>query len=266
VPFTLIFSVSKFTHCITSLYSILFTGHAQYTGLFIPRPSAPSSRTVRRGNVLSFIHRLKPSTVSAARLYSTSSSGKPEETPRLTHVDDSGRASMVDVSDKFPTKRTARAVGTIYVPRIAYELVTRSYPTSEVTEAPSSDVDRAAQKAMRKGDTLTVAQLAGIMGAKRTSELIPLCHPLSLSKISVTLSPEELQETENRYAILCEATVTCEGKTGVEMEALTAVSTALLTVWDMLKAVAGKEMEIGRIYVAHKSGGNSGDFDRKVLE
>jgi len=162
---------------------------------------------------------------------------------------------MVDVGDKKPTKRSATAVGRIYIPEIAYELITSTYP-------PERADDGLVQKARKKGDALTVAQLAAIMAAKKTSDLIPLCHPISLSNISVTLTPEPASSAKGRPSILCQATASCEGKTGVEMEALTAVSVGLLTVWDMLKAVAGKEMEIGKIYVKEKLGGRSGDFRR----
>lgn len=198
------------------------------------------------------------------RVYSTSS--KPEETASLTHLDDSGRASMVDVSPKTPTKRSATAVGTIYIPKIAYDLVTRTYrvPAAEDGSTVSPEVQQAVEKAQKKGDTLMVAQLAGIMGAKKTSDLIPLCHPLALSKVSVDLWSVEATSGDEPCRIECEATVICEGKTGVEMEALTAVNCALLTVWDMLKAVAGRDMEMGRIYVSRKSGGKSGDFVRTV--
>lgn len=175
---------------------------------------------------------------------------------------------MVDVGNKLPSKRTATASGKIFITSLAYELVTKTYTETERLD----DVDstspgqRAVNKAKRKGDTLTVAQLAAIMGAKQTSSLIPLCHPLSLSKIDVDLRPRVERRTgggENtRYFIECSATVSCEGKTGVEMEALTAVSVGLLTVWDMLKAVAGKEMEISDIKVVAKSGGVHGDFVR----
>jgi len=174
-------------------------------------------------------------------------------TNRLTHLDESGRASMVDVSHKDPSKRSATAVGRIHISERAYDLVTSSYPSFEAS------LDQAQQKSRRKGDALTVAQLAAIMGAKKTSDLIPLCHPLPLSNVSVTLTPEK---RGHEHSIECSSTVTCEGKTGVEMEALTAVSVGLLTVWDMLKAVAGEEMRIGGIYVAKKSGGKSGDFER----
>ncbi|EIW63990.1 molybdenum cofactor biosynthesis prote [Trametes versicolor FP-101664 SS1] len=205
-------------------------------------------------------------------------------TPRLTHIDDSGRASMVNVAHKDPTSRVATASGRITIPKIAYELVTG------VPEQRDGDD--------LHGDVLTVAQLAAIMGCKRTADLIPLCHPLQLSHIAVTLHPEvenaytpapaprpdpdALTDTAQgfahtsrsdtglgdgarlvrAYSIVCRATVSCEGKTGVEMEALTAVSVGLLTVWDMLKAVAGREMAIGEIMVTSKDGGAGGSFVR----
>ncbi|KAG6842458.1 hypothetical protein C0991_007588 [Blastosporella zonata] len=174
-----------------------------------------------------------------------------------------GRASMVDIAEKQPTKRTATASGRIYISPIAYELVTSSYPVGEVAEPA---INEAKAKARRKGDALTVAQLAAIMGAKKTSDLIPLCHPLSITNVSVTLTPDVCggEQGGHRHYILCEATVSTEGKTGVEMEALTAVSVGLLTVWDMLKAVAGREMEIGGIRVTRKAGGRSGDFERET--
>ncbi|KAJ6503258.1 hypothetical protein C8R47DRAFT_1249562 [Mycena vitilis] len=183
--------------------------------------------------------------------------------PQLSHLDASGKASMVDVSNKMPTKRTATASGRIHIPQIAYELVTSTYPVSEHEGPPPSSSDLAVSKARRKGDALTVAHLAAITGAKQTSNLIPLCHPLALSNISVSLAPEvSVSDGDARhYSIVCRATVSCEGKTGVEMEALTAVSVGLLTVWDMLKAVAGKEMEIGEIVVVEKTGG-AHDFTR----
>ncbi|KIK70625.1 hypothetical protein GYMLUDRAFT_253971 [Collybiopsis luxurians FD-317 M1] len=182
----------------------------------------------------------------------------------LTHIDERGRASMVDVSEKTVTKRSATARGRIMIPKVAYELISASYPF-EPQEA-SAASEKAKEKVLRKGDTLTVAQLAAIMGSKRTSDLIPLCHPLPLTNVHVNLSCEAVEESRNKwkYSIVCQATVTCEGKTGVEMEALTAVSVGLLTVWDMLKAVAGKEMVIGEIFVSKKSGGRSGDFSRRL--
>jgi len=171
---------------------------------------------------------------------------------------------MVDVSDKRSTKRTATATGRIYIPRTAYDLVITTHSTKDLQHSIVSQEDPGMVKARRKGDTLTVAQLAAIMGAKRTSDLVPLCHPLSITSVQVTLTPEEGFRDSRGPSILCQATVCTEGKTGVEMEALTAVSVGLLTVWDMLKAVAGKDMEIGEIFVSHKSGGRSGDFERKV--
>ncbi|SJL06374.1 related to Molybdenum cofactor biosynthesis protein 1 [Armillaria ostoyae] len=187
------------------------------------------------------------------------SSATPPSPPRLTHVDDRGRASMVDVSSKEITRRTATATGRIFIPLVAYELLVSAYPDGE---EPSSVLGKAKQKVRRKGDTLTVAQLAAIMGSKKTSDLIPLCHPLQLSNVSVALTPEAPAHDIQHHSVLCRATVSCDGKTGVEMEALTAVSVGLLTVWDMLKAVAGKEMEIGEIVVTEKSGGKSGDFNQ----
>ncbi|KIJ66204.1 hypothetical protein HYDPIDRAFT_174367 [Hydnomerulius pinastri MD-312] len=189
--------------------------------------------------------------------------------PRLTHLDAEGRPSMVDVGDKDPTKRTATATGHIYIPKVAYDLINGS-PLQAGDREQDPLLEKAQAKARKKGDVLTVAQLAAIMGCKRTPDLIPLCHPLQLSNISVALTPEVIALDQNAahsagrlpYRIKCSATVSCEGKTGVEMEALTAVSIGLLTVWDMLKAVSGKEMMIGDIIVSHKSGGKSGDFTR----
>ncbi|KAI0673662.1 molybdenum cofactor biosynthesis prote [Trametes maxima] len=228
-------------------------------------------------------------TVATGNSSGTASPNTP--TPRLTHIDDSGHASMVDVAHKDPTSRAATASGRITIPKIAYELVTGESIVDEgdgrLTDAQAASV----RKARAKGDVLTVAQLAGIMGCKRTAELIPLCHPLQLSHISVTLHPEVAYEDRPAadastadaralaqgtrsdiglrlfaarpvYSIVCRATVSCEGKTGVEMEALTAVSVGLLTVWDMLKAVAGREMAIGEIMVTRKEGGASGSFVR----
>lgn len=206
------------------------------------------------------------------RLRETSKFNRPRfyGTSRLSHLDDHGKASMVDVGDKNITRRTATASGRIFVPPKAYELVTLPYPVERSATNFSQD-EMATSKARRKGDVLSVAQLAGIMAAKQTSSLIPLCHPLAVSKIDVCLTPELARPfcrsddmASSRHSILCTATVTCEGKTGVEMEALTAVSIGLLTVWDMLKAVAGQEMEIGEIMVTHKAGGRSGDFSRNI--
>lgn len=189
---------------------------------------------------------------------------------------------MVDVSHKQPSRRTATAHGRIYIPKVAYDLIVTPSKTQEddlpETRSENDESRLRKRKARSKGDVLTVAQLAGIIASKRTADLIPLCHSVPLSHISVSLSAEKhadspiplennqvanFEESDNwGYSIRCCATATCDGKTGVEMEALTAVSVSLLTVWDMLKAVAGKEMIIGNICVTKKTGGKSGDFER----
>jgi cyclic pyranopterin monophosphate synthase len=153
----------------------------------------------------------------------------------LTHFDAEGRAVMVDVSDKPETARIAVARGS-------------------VTMQPET-LERIRQGTVAKGDVLSVARLAGIMGAKRTSDLIPLCHPLALSSVTLelTLAPE-------RNAVEIEATCKLKGRTGVEMEALTAVSVAALTIYDMVKAV-DRAMVIGEIRLVHKSGGKSGTWE-----
>lgn len=166
----------------------------------------------------------------------------------LTHFDEQGNAWMVDVSDKDVTSRTAIAEGFIAVNDTIY--------------------DRIAARTMKKGgDVLSVAQLAAIMGgAKQTSQLIPLCHPLSLTKVEVhcTLvdgeSPACTEATHNR-AVKVRAIVKTTGKTGVEMEALTAVQVGLLTVYDMCKAI-DKGMIMGPTYLVEKEGGKSGHFVR----
>ncbi|KAI0314765.1 hypothetical protein OF83DRAFT_1063232 [Amylostereum chailletii] len=192
----------------------------------------------------------------------------------LTHMDDQGRPSMVDVSDKDPSSRTAIASGRIYLPRAAFALVSPTFSVEAAHNNNTSTIQKAQEKARAKGDVLAVAQLAAIMGCKRTADLIPLCHPLPLTHISVTLTPEQTpgpsdisgSGMDGVYSVFCQATVRCEGRTGVEMEALTAVSVGLLTVWDMLKAVAGREMSIGDIVVSRKAGGKSGDFIRRNIE
>lgn len=156
----------------------------------------------------------------------------------LTHINDQGRAHMVDVSEKTVTHRTAKAEGKVIMSQTAFDLT------------------RGENGGNAKGDPISIAELAGIMGAKKTAELIPLCHPLSLSKVGVEISP---LETDIGYRVT--ATVKTDGKTGVEMEALTAVSVACLTVYDMLKA-ADKAIEITDIRLLKKSGGKSGDFQR----
>jgi len=156
---------------------------------------------------------------------------------RLTHFDAEGNARMVDVSDKAETERVAVAKGAVIMAPETLALI------------------RAGN--VKKGDVLSVAQLAGIMGAKKTPDLIPLCHPLSLSSVKVELSIDEAQS-----AVVIEATCKLKGRTGVEMEALTAVSVAALTVYDMVKAV-DKGMRITDIRLTHKSGGKSGTFEAR---
>lgn len=152
----------------------------------------------------------------------------------LTHFDASGNAHMVDVGGKEQTERTATARGAVHMAGETFALIRDG--------------------GVKKGDVLSVARLAGIMGAKRTPDLIPLCHPLSLTSVKVELS---LNDAENTVEI--EATCKLTGRTGVEMEALTAVSVAALTVYDMAKAV-DKGMRIGDIRLVHKAGGKSGDY------
>ena len=155
----------------------------------------------------------------------------------LTHFDKDGNAIMVDVSDKPVTTRVAVATGKIYVCQEIFE--------------------RIQKHEIAKGDVLGVARLAGIMATKRTSELIPLCHPLPLTKCEVNF---ELKETENTlYYIEVTCLAKTDGKTGVEMEALTGVQIALLTIYDMCKAV-DKSMVITDVHLLSKSGGKSGDF------
>ena len=155
----------------------------------------------------------------------------------FTHIDTEGNAVMVDVSGKAVTSRTAVASGRIRISQACYEAV--------------------CQGTMKKGDVLGVAQIGGIMGAKRTSDLIPLCHILNLTKCGVQfLFHDETQEIE------AQCTVRCDGKTGVEMEALTGVSVALLTVYDMCKAM-DKSMCIQDIHLIEKTGGKSGHFQYK---
>lgn len=153
----------------------------------------------------------------------------------LTHIDKDGNAVMVDVSEKDVTERIATARGSVLMQPETLQLIIDGQ--------------------VKKGDPLTVAQLAGIMGAKKTPDLIPLCHPLALTSVKVELS---LDRTRNAVDI----TGTCKlkGRTGVEMEALTAVSVAALTVYDMLKA-ADKGMQITDIRLTHKSGGKSGTYE-----
>ena len=153
----------------------------------------------------------------------------------LTHFDTKGDAHMVDVSDKEFTSRVAVAEGHITMATQTYEIIS--------------------QGKAKKGDVLSVARLAGIMGAKQTATLIPLCHPLPITKVAV-----ELTLDPDLPGVRIEATVKTTGQTGVEMEALTAASTAALTVYDMAKAV-DKAMQIGGIRVVLKDGGKSGRYE-----
>lgn len=154
---------------------------------------------------------------------------------KLTHFDESGAAHMVDVSDKAVTSRIAVARGRITMQPETLAMITAG--------------------TAKKGDVLGVARLAGIMAAKKTSDLIPLCHPLPITKVTVDLTPDS-----GSNSVMIEATVKTTGQTGVEMEALTAVSIAALTVYDMVKAV-DKSMQITEVRVSLKDGGKSGRYE-----
>jgi cyclic pyranopterin monophosphate synthase len=156
---------------------------------------------------------------------------------KLSHLDDQGRARMVDVSDKEVTSRVAVARGAIQMRPETLDLILKGK--------------------VEKGDVFSVARVAGIMAAKKTSELIPMCHPLAIASVEIDLTP-----AENPSRVEIEAIVRVSGKTGVEMEAMTAVSVAGLTIYDMCKAV-DREMSIGEIRLVQKSGGKSGTFIRK---
>jgi len=157
---------------------------------------------------------------------------------KLTHLDEAGHAHMVDVSDKAETARMARATATVLLTEEAMGLLI--------------------QGNLKKGDAMGVARVAGIMGAKKTSELIPLCHPLPITKVTVDLYPDLLKNE-----VIITATVKTRGQTGVEMEALTAVTTAALTLYDMLKAV-DKGLTISDIHLDEKQGGKSGTWKRTI--
>jgi cyclic pyranopterin monophosphate synthase len=156
---------------------------------------------------------------------------------KLSHLDDQGRARMVDVSDKEVTSRVAVARGAIQMRPETLELILKGK--------------------VEKGDVFSVARVAGIMAAKKTPDLIPMCHPLAITSVKVDLTP-----AENPTRVEIEAMVRVSGKTGVEMEAMTAVSVAALTIYDMCKAV-DREMSIGEIRLVKKSGGKSGTFIRR---
>ena len=155
----------------------------------------------------------------------------------FTHFNEQGRAKMVDVGEKPISQRVAVAAARVLVNEKTFELIRSG--------------------GMKKGDVLTVAQIAGVMGAKRTPDIIPMCHPILMDGIDLYLSLDEA-----RQSVEIRATVSCGGKTGVEMEALTAVSTAALTVYDMCKAVQ-KDMVITDVRLVSKTGGVHGDYKRE---
>jgi cyclic pyranopterin phosphate synthase len=158
---------------------------------------------------------------------------------QLTHFNESGRARMVDVTDKLATERVAVAQGKVFV-------------------LPET-LAKIQEGRIAKGDVLAVAQVAGVMGAKRTPDLIPMCHPLLLTGVDVNFMEDAKPNASGRCSITIEATVKTTGNTGVEMEAMTAVSVAALTIYDMCKAV-DKGMEFGEIFLVSKSGGKSGTY------
>lgn len=155
----------------------------------------------------------------------------------FTHFNDQGRAKMVDVGSKAVTQRVAVAAGRVLVNPHTFALIQSG--------------------GIKKGDVLTVSQVAGVMGAKRTPDLIPMCHPILVDGVDLKLSLDD-----TRKSVEIQATVTCDGRTGVEMEALTAVTTAALTVYDMCKAVQ-KDMTITDIRLLSKTGGIHGDYFRE---
>lgn len=159
----------------------------------------------------------------------------------LTHFNESGRARMVDVSAKAATERVATAQATIYLRPDTLELIQ--------------------QGKIAKGDVLAVAQVAGVMGAKRTPDLIPMCHPILITGVDIGFNEELQPDREGRCSITVTATVKTTGPTGVEMEAMTAVSVAALTIYDMCKAV-DRGMSFGDICLLSKSGGKSGTYTR----
>jgi cyclic pyranopterin phosphate synthase len=158
---------------------------------------------------------------------------------QLTHFNESGRARMVDVTDKLATERVAVAQGKVFVLPETLKKIQKGR--------------------IAKGDVLAVAQVAGVMGAKRTPDLIPMCHPLLLTGVDVNFTEDAKPNASGRCSITIEATVKTTGNTGVEMEAMTAVSVAALTIYDMCKAV-DKGMEFGEIFLVSKSGGKSGTY------
>lgn len=167
------------------------------------------------------------------------SKARPKAKPALTHIDAAGEARMVDVSDKPATERLAVAEGRVVMSKATLDLILSGNA--------------------KKGDVLGTARIAGIMAAKRTSELIPLCHPLALSKVTLDIEPDA-----KLPGCVVRATVKVTGPTGVEMEALTAVSVACLTVYDMIKAVE-RGVHIEGIHLVEKMGGKSGHYQVRPL-
>lgn len=155
----------------------------------------------------------------------------------FTHFDDQGKARMVNVGQKDVTVRTAVAAGRVLLNRTTFDLIRSG--------------------SVKKGDVLTVAQIAGIMGAKRTPDLIPMCHPILIDGMDL-----QLHLDETRCSVEIQAALRCNGRTGVEMEALTAVSVAALTIYDMCKAIQ-KDMVIADIHLVRKTGGVHGDYQRE---
>jgi cyclic pyranopterin monophosphate synthase len=162
--------------------------------------------------------------------------------PDLTHFNAEGRARMVDVTEKAETVRTAVASGTVYMQ--------------------PSTLERIQEGKIKKGDVLAVAQVGGVMGAKKTPDLIPMCHPILLTGVDVNFTVHPEPDEHERCVIEITATVKTTGPTGVEMEALTAVSIAALTIYDMCKAI-DKGMSFGKIGLVSKTGGKSGTYTRK---
>ena len=162
----------------------------------------------------------------------------------FTHFNEEGRAKMVDVTDKDVTHRVASAEGTICMKPDTLRLINEGQ--------------------IKKGDVLAVAQVAGIMGAKKTADIIPMCHPLPITSVDINFRKNEAPDSQTGLvSITVSATTKVTGKTGIEMEALTAVTMTLLTIYDMCKAV-DREMTFQNIGLSHKSGGKSGTFNRKL--
>lgn len=163
----------------------------------------------------------------------------------LTHFNESGRARMVDVSSKGVTERVAMAHGQVYM----QPQTLRCIQEGKIT----------------KGDVLAVAQVAGVMGAKRTPDLIPMCHPLMVTSVNIDFLENDKPNSSGHCSLIIQATVKSSGQTGVEMEAMTAVSVAALTIYDMCKAI-DKGMSFGKVFLISKSGGKSGIYMRSGVE